>query len=292
MLNTHGVIELTFHTVDCSEMHPQGPMGLHGHNFGELVLIESGSATHVTAFQEYEISSRDIFYIKKGVFHGYKNCKDLHLINIFFHHDILSHDLLELQSNCGYQALFELESESKQKLKEQKHLKLKKDEWDDLIKNYLILKNELSEKQINHELMIKTSLIRMIILCSRFYNDRLNDLEERPLNEAINSLSKVMSYIESNYNNKIYTEDLASIANTSLSTLQRHFRNMNMSCLSDYINKVRIRKACISLQNSKKTVTDIAFAVGFEDGNYFSKVFKKTMGVSPKHYREGQKLVL
>jgi AraC-like DNA-binding protein len=292
MLGLHGIIDLPFHTVDCSEMHPQGNMGLHGHNFGELVFIKSGKAIHFTQFQEYTISSHDIFYIKKGVYHGFKNCEDLHLINIFFHHDLLANNLLDLQSNCGYQALFELESESKQKLKEQKHLKLNGEDWQILMNNYSDLKNEISEKKESHDLMSKSLLIQMIIMCSRFYNERLSDSQEKPLNAAINSLSKVISYIEANYKNKIYTEDLASVANTSLSTLQRHFKSVNMSNLSDHINKVRIRNACILLHNSKKSITDIAYSVGYEDGNYFSKVFKKMMGVSPKHYKKGHKQII
>ena len=51
-------------------------------------------------------------------------------------------------------------------------------------------------------------------------------------------------------------------------------------------NRYRIEKAVALLQDKEKPIRDIAIAVGFDDQNYFSRVFKKFAGKSPMEYRE------
>ena len=53
-----------------------------------------------------------------------------------------------------------------------------------------------------------------------------------------------------------------------------------------YIEGKRMEKAKEYLKNNVWTVTEIAIETGYSDSNYFSKVFKKYTGVSPKQYRE------
>ena len=59
--------------------------------------------------------------------------------------------------------------------------------------------------------------------------------------------------------------------------------------LNDYINKVRINKAIKLLKESEAMIYEIAEQTGFSDSQYFSTVFKKNMGVSPKEYRDMQR---
>ena len=45
-------------------------------------------------------------------------------------------------------------------------------------------------------------------------------------------------------------------------------------------------RACRLLQNTKLSIKEIAFQLGYESQNYFSRTFKNTKGISPAHYRE------
>lgn len=282
----HGVINLSFETVDIGEMHPQMDMGLHGHRFGELVLIQSGRAIHFTEHQEYEISGHDIFFIKKGTLHGYRECENLHLINIFFHHDMIAGELNELKSQSGYRTLFEWESQTKMKARRQKHFNVGENEWAELMVCYASLKNETYLQKDHHLLMRKWLLMRIILLCSRFFNEQLESSAEIPMSHTLTSVAHVMAYIEKHYEKKIYTDDLATISKTSLSTLQRNFKNVHGTSLSEHLNRVRIRHACSALRSSDLSIDDIAFSVGFENSNYFTKVFRKYMGNTPRVYRD------
>ena len=63
------------------------------------------------------------------------------------------------------------------------------------------------------------------------------------------------------------------------------FKNAAGLSFKEYLNKVRIEESKILLQNTDFSIIDIAVAVGFEDQSYFSKVFKKYTGTTPKQFR-------
>jgi len=54
----------------------------------------------------------------------------------------------------------------------------------------------------------------------------------------------------------------------------------------DYRNRIRITNACSLLESTSLSVEEIAALVGFETPFYFSRLFKRAMGVSPRQYRE------
>ncbi len=54
--------------------------------------------------------------------------------------------------------------------------------------------------------------------------------------------------------------------------------------ITEFINRKRIEEAALYLQRSRRSVTEVAFMVGFNDLNYFSKVFKKIMNETPTQY--------
>ena len=56
--------------------------------------------------------------------------------------------------------------------------------------------------------------------------------------------------------------------------------------ISEHIRRMRVKVACDLLRNTEDRVSDIATEVGISDYNYFTKVFKKAMGVTPREYRK------
>ena len=60
--------------------------------------------------------------------------------------------------------------------------------------------------------------------------------------------------------------------------------------INDYITKIRMEKAIEMLKDPSVKLYDICYAVGYSDPSYFSKVFKKYTGLSPKQYKEKQVL--
>ena len=62
--------------------------------------------------------------------------------------------------------------------------------------------------------------------------------------------------------------------------------NQNIGCgFADVLNQVRVERACCYLEQHQLKNYEVAYKVGFNDEKYFSKVFKKMKGMTPKEYR-------
>lgn len=72
----------------------------------------------------------------------------------------------------------------------------------------------------------------------------------------------------------------------SKSYLSRIFKEELNCTFTSYTNKLRIEKSKAYLLNDDLSLADIAMLTGFDDQSYFTKVFKKTMGISPGKFRE------
>ena len=68
------------------------------------------------------------------------------------------------------------------------------------------------------------------------------------------------------------------------SHLSRKFKAETSSSIVDYINQKRIEEAKRYLERGNVSITEVALMVGFNDLNYFSRVFKKTTSISPSQY--------
>lgn len=91
--------------------------------------------------------------------------------------------------------------------------------------------------------------------------------------------------VDANFKENLAMEELAKLANMSISTFKRKFKNLIGESPGVYIRKKRLNWASSQLRGTNKSITDIAFDAGFRDPNYFSKVFSKHSGYSPSQYR-------
>lgn len=100
-----------------------------------------------------------------------------------------------------------------------------------------------------------------------------------------NPLAYVINYIRANISEKIQVEDLSEKACMSRTSFYRAFkREFNLSPL-DFILKEKIKKAKQILSESKASISDVCYQLGFSDLNYFGRQFKKSEGISPTQYR-------
>ena len=93
-------------------------------------------------------------------------------------------------------------------------------------------------------------------------------------------------YITDNYDKPLTLDDIADMAGLSYTYFSKKFKNTTGMRFKEYLNYVRLKQAATKLATTKLTVTDIAMSCGFNDSNYFKDAFKKTYGLSPRHYRK------
>lgn len=99
------------------------------------------------------------------------------------------------------------------------------------------------------------------------------------------AIEKSIQYIATNYMEKLSLEHISSMVYLNKNYFSELFKKETGINYNDYINQVRIQKACEFLLTGQFSLSEVAQMVGFSDQNYFSKVFKRIMGESPKRYQ-------
>ncbi len=100
------------------------------------------------------------------------------------------------------------------------------------------------------------------------------------------SLSKSISYINNYYNTQIKIPDLAKMDCLSMTQYNLHFKNQTGMSPTKYIISLRMNLAKDLIETSNLSLAQIAVMCGYDDYNFFAKVFKKFTGLSPKNYRK------
>ncbi|MDU5105924.1 response regulator [Clostridium sp.] len=103
--------------------------------------------------------------------------------------------------------------------------------------------------------------------------------------EKTKLFKKVTEYIENSIQEDLNLESVSNNFNLSPYYFSRSFKEAMGCNLIDYINIVRIKKAKELLKKNEMSIKEIGYTVGYSDPNYFSKVFKKYEGYSPKEYK-------
>lgn len=93
-------------------------------------------------------------------------------------------------------------------------------------------------------------------------------------------------YVQEHYFEKISLTDVADKIGVTPGYLSTLFQKQLEKGFVDFLNEVRIERACTYLQQNYLKTYEIAFKVGFNDEKYFSKVFKKVKGCSPSEYKK------
>ena len=109
------------------------------------------------------------------------------------------------------------------------------------------------------------------------------------LKEYSPAVQKVMNYVNLNVAEPLTLKGLAAMCFISPSYLSALFKQETGSTLIDYINTQRVNRAAQLLVQNNHTIAAVAEEVGILDVNYFTKIFKKTLGVTPTRYRREHK---
>lgn len=129
-------------------------------------------------------------------------------------------------------------------------------------------------------LLMEMVKINYYIDCNR------SELKERQSPQKIKALVLAFEYIEENYSKELRISDIANAAFVSETYLRRLFvTSCNMSPMQ-YVKKFRIDTACKMMKNSDSTISEIAYAVGFDNMTTFISNFKKIKGCTPKQWKD------
>lgn len=253
----------------------------HDHEFHELIVVLAGEGVHVTKTARYPIRKGDAFVIHPGDAHAYRTTRGLAIANVLFEADRLIPAESDLCKLAGYHALFTVEPAMRMRHGVRTPLKLSAAELavvTDLITN---MKREIDSRQPAYRAMTAALFVQMAGFLSRCYT-RMEDPERHPLAR----MGTVLSYMEEHFTELVTLEQLARTAHMSRCSLYRAFKRSLGASPIDYLIRLRIQKAAEILLREDMNVTETAFRMGFSDSNYFSRQFRRVMGMSPRSFRK------
>ncbi|MBQ9013297.1 MAG: helix-turn-helix transcriptional regulator [Bacilli bacterium] len=150
--------------------------------------------------------------------------------------------------------------------------------------------NEL-ENAINKSLKIN------VVICASFLREdpvQVNIVYKSLCNRLVDKSKKtpivieVQKYINRNYHNEdLSISEVANSLGVSQTYLTRLFKRELKMTFADYLTNVRIKNAIILMRDPYLELYEIAELIGYSTQHYFSNVFKKHVGISPKDYKLG-----
>jgi AraC-like DNA-binding protein len=262
-----------------NEHHNPGPaFGIHWHEHIQFFYFTKGEASLICNSKKINVKAHDIIIINSNELHYIENLCD----NLAYY--VIRVDLSFLFSNQVDSCQTKFMAPLSQNLILFKNL-VRND------KNILNCVNKIIKeyfnKEIGFELAVKSYIYELIVLLIRGYIKKIFTEEE--FNSQVNNLRRfnvILKYIENNFTQRTTISELAAMANVSNYHFCRLFKQITGKSAVDYINKLRIDKAVCLLCENDLNITEIALACGFNDSNYFSRLFKKHKNISPAEFRK------
>lgn len=102
---------------------------------------------------------------------------------------------------------------------------------------------------------------------------------------ADEQIKEAQAFIEKNWSEKISVEDLASMLALSRRAFERRFKKATANTVNEYIQRVKMEAAKMSLESTRENVNEVMYKVGYNDQKAFRTTFKRITGLSPAEYR-------
>ncbi|MBQ8527087.1 MAG: response regulator [Lachnospiraceae bacterium] len=126
----------------------------------------------------------------------------------------------------------------------------------------------------------------------KWYTDKLTvackNIMMRKEAQSSSVIDKAKDYIGARYNKDISLDDVSREVDISPYYFSKIFKEETGENFIEYVTGIRIKKAKELLQNSEMSMKEICAEVGYSDPNYFSRTFKKNVGVTPTEFKEGK----
>ena len=258
--------------------YESGSFMWHWHPEIEITYVQKGTMCYKVNHMVYHLKEGDIVFNNSGALHSgtmenQKDCAyipvtfDSRLIYGFFQSTVNSKYVDPVSQDSMLPAICIDQSEP----------------WHKPFREYLLRIIDLDEKKPDfYELDITICLQSMWRLLLEHITYEPQASRENSL--EYDRIKKILSYIEENYQNKITLNDIAGHIHLCESECTRLFKRHMNTTLFAFLQEYRIERSLEFLQDDQP-VSAVADKAGFSDPNYYSKVFAKIKGCSPREYR-------
>ena len=261
------------------------PLGYeeHSHDYVEIVIVLEGQATHSINRRLYGTAPGDIYVLQGNTVHSFgETTPDFRIANVMYQPSKVCFPFAQLQKMPGYQALFVMEPAQRLEGDFKSMLTLGDVALSEALTLFRRMEEELSARRNGFESLLQALLLELVVMLSREYSKSSEGGARRMLR-----MGEAIAWMEANYASHISLPELAKMAALSERQFLRLFRKAFGHPPSEHLLRLRVKAAAEMLKVGSATVSEAAFACGFNDSNYFSRQFKRIMGSPPKRYSKG-----
>lgn len=149
--------------------------------------------------------------------------------------------------------------------------------------------SELFNRILQEQGVLKISkLLEALYFFERYQTIRLVGEEYSILNHSLDQkrMNDVIHYMNKNYRNKVYLEELAELAQMTKNSFCRYFKQKTGKRPMEFVSELRVSHACRLLKSSDMNLKEISFDSGFQSFVNFHKIFKSITKMSPIQYKK------
>ena len=245
----------------------------HWHQQLEFLFFMEGEGIIFCNSKPFKVSPGDLIVVNSNDLHrGYSLSSSIHYYCIIMDTRLLQSKFLD---NCETKYITPIE--------QNRVLFENKISYNPAIESCIMaLVKELENKDLGFELAVKSVVFQLLTLLFRHHaTTALSEEEYQARIRNIERLNPVLQFIDNHYPEDITLEHLCSLANISRFHFCRVFKEITNKTPTEYITSLRVHHAETLLKQTDMNVTEVALASGFNNLNYFSRIFKQYKKISP-----------
>ena len=252
----------------------------HSHDFEELVIILEGTGIQTINGRAFALHPGMVFLVKDDDRHAFSDCQGLVLYNVLSYKDQLHCWLADLRPLPGYQYLFLVEPRFLGQETERPFLTLDQGELVQARRLLETMDGEQRYQEGGFGLVLLGLFFQLAAIVVRSYQQRANSSSGK-----LNRIAAALAKMQEKLDQPLSIETLAQECNLSVRQFLRIFSQIQGMSPVEWRTHLRVERAGILLARTDESITEIASRVGCPDPNYFSRLFRKVVGTSPREYR-------
>ncbi len=264
----------------------------HRHEYLQINYICKGSGRHSISQGEFSICKGDIFVIPPNVPHAISSPihGEIEIFEFEFLPTFINENFGDFKDVKSFLDFAYIEPFLVVENKVRPRLNLTGEVQNEVEKILWEGLKEFEEKKQGFELLIKSLLLKLLVIVGRAFTEDLNDRDTTGIYRRYrDDIFNALRYIEEHYNEKLSVPEVAQLFALSPSYFRYLFKSITMQTFVEYLNNIRILKACELLCRTDRKVLDISLDTGFNNIKHFNEVFKNATGLTPLQYRKQNK---
>ncbi len=279
--------DLPFNIFSNTGKFKQSP---HSHEYLQLWYVLRGSCTHVLNAHEYSYKRFGLFIVPPYAEHYLETLtEDTTVICCEFSERFINEALAGTDRNILFDFAYLEPFFMHEKLTDSL-FQLKPDSRIQVENLVLELLKHFRNSNKYSMLFIKADLLKLLAIIASEYEETQSYDKVLLLDKYHSAIDSALEYLDLHFSEKLYLDDVCKISLMSQSSFSYIFKQVTGFTFTEYLMRLRVKKAQEFLKDTELSAQEIAVSCGFGDCTYFSSAFRRAVGISPTQYRKSVKL--